>query len=42
VREGIEQRRFDDARAYVVRTAKVLEDYANRLDAAVAMAKVPS
>jgi N-acetylated-alpha-linked acidic dipeptidase len=42
VREGIEQRRFDDARAYVVRTAKVLEDYANRLDAAVAMARVPS
>ena len=41
VREGIEQRRFDDARAYVVRTAKVLEDYANRLDAAVAMAKTP-
>jgi N-acetylated-alpha-linked acidic dipeptidase len=38
VREAIEQRRFDDARAYVVRTAKVLEDYANRLDAAVAMA----
>ena len=30
-----------DARAYVVRTAKVLEDYANRLDAAVEMAKVP-
>jgi N-acetylated-alpha-linked acidic dipeptidase len=42
VREAIEQRRFDDARAYVVRTAKVLEDYANRLDAAVEMAKVPS
>src|SRR4029079_19552068 len=42
VREGIEQRRFDNARAYVVRTARVLEDYANRLDAAVAMAKVPS
>ncbi|NUR44788.1 MAG: M28 family peptidase [Sphingomonas sp.] len=41
VREGIEQRRFDDARAYVVKTAKVLEYYANRLDAAVAMAKVP-
>ena len=32
VREAIEQRRFDDARAYVVRTAKVLEDYAGRLD----------
>ncbi|MEA3059049.1 MAG: hypothetical protein QOE50_461 [Sphingomonadales bacterium] len=42
VREGIEQRRFDDARAYVVKTARVLEDYANRLDAAVAMAKVPA
>jgi len=42
VREAIEQRRFDDARAYVVRTARVLEDYANRLDAAVEMAKVPS
>jgi len=41
VREAIEQRRFDDARTYVVRTAKVLEDYANRLDAAVAMAKAP-
>ncbi|MES2326106.1 MAG: transferrin receptor-like dimerization domain-containing protein [Pseudomonadota bacterium] len=41
VREAIEQRRFDDARTYVVRTAKVLEDYANRLDAAVAMAKTP-
>jgi N-acetylated-alpha-linked acidic dipeptidase len=40
VREGIEQRRFDDARAYVVKTAKVLEDYANRLDAAVEMARV--
>jgi N-acetylated-alpha-linked acidic dipeptidase len=41
IREGIEQRRFDDARAYVVRTARVLEDYASRLDAAVAMAKAP-
>ena len=41
VREAIEQRRFDDARTYVSRTARVLEDYANRLDAAVAMAKVP-
>jgi N-acetylated-alpha-linked acidic dipeptidase len=39
VREAIEQRRFDDARTYVVRTAKVLDDYADRLDAAVAMAK---
>ena len=42
VREAIEQRRFDDARTYVSRTARVLEDYAGRLDAAVAMAKVPS
>jgi N-acetylated-alpha-linked acidic dipeptidase len=42
VREAIEQRRFDDARTYVVRTAKVLEDYANRLDAAAAMAKTAS
>ncbi len=41
VREAIEQRRFDDARAYVVRTARVLEDYADRLDAAVAMARAP-
>jgi N-acetylated-alpha-linked acidic dipeptidase len=41
VREAIEQRRFDDARTYVVRTARVLEDYANRLDAAVAMARPP-
>ena len=39
VREAIEQRRLDDARAYVVRTAKVIEDYADRLDAAAAMAK---
>jgi len=39
VREAIEQRRFDDARAYVVRTAKVLEDYAARLDSAAAMGR---
>jgi N-acetylated-alpha-linked acidic dipeptidase len=39
VREAIEQRRWDDARTYVGRTAAVLEAYANRLDAAVAMAK---
>jgi len=39
VREAIEQRRWDDARAYVVRTAKVLEDYANRLDEVTAMAR---
>ena len=42
VREAIEQRRFDDVRTYVVRTAKVLEDYANRLDEATAMARSPS
>ena len=42
VREAIEQRRWDDARTYVVRTAKVLEDYANRLDAVTAMARTPS
>jgi N-acetylated-alpha-linked acidic dipeptidase len=39
VREGIEQRRFDDARAYVGKTAAVLNAYADRLDAAVAAAK---
>ena len=33
VREAIEQRRWDDARAYVERTAAVLEAYASRLDA---------
>ena len=38
VREAIEQRRFDDARAYVGRTAKVIEAYANRLDQLAAMA----
>jgi N-acetylated-alpha-linked acidic dipeptidase len=38
VREAIEQRRFDDARTYVQRTAAVIENYANRLDQAVAMA----
>jgi len=37
VREGIEQRRFDDARAYVTRTAAVIEAYANRLDQVAAM-----
>ena len=36
VREAIEQRRFDDAAAYVARTAAVLQAYAARLDAAVA------
>jgi N-acetylated-alpha-linked acidic dipeptidase len=38
VREAIEQRRWDDARTYVGRTAAVIEAYANRLDQAVAMA----
>ena len=42
VREAIEQRRWDDARTYVVRTAKVLEDYASRFDEATAMARSPS
>jgi len=39
VREAIEQRRFDDARAYVAKTAAVLNAYADRLDAAVALAR---
>ena len=39
VREGIEQRRFDDARAYVGKTAAALDAYSDRLDAAVALAK---
>jgi len=42
VREAIEQRRWDDARTYVGRTAKVIEDYAGRLDAAAAMGITPS
>src|SRR6478672_9860428 len=42
VREAIEQRRFDDARAYVVRTAVVIEAYAGCLDAAAAMGRPPS
>ncbi|MFL6785511.1 MAG: transferrin receptor-like dimerization domain-containing protein [Sphingomicrobium sp.] len=42
VREAIEQRRWDDARTYVGRTARVIEDYANRLDAAAAMGTPPS
>ena len=37
VREAIEQRRFDDARTYVARTAAVIEAYANRLDQVAAM-----
>jgi N-acetylated-alpha-linked acidic dipeptidase len=39
VREAIEQRRFDDARAYVGRTAAVIENYANRLDQVAAMGR---
>ncbi len=34
VREAIEERRFDDAREFIGRTAKVLRDYAARLDQA--------
>jgi N-acetylated-alpha-linked acidic dipeptidase len=34
VREAIEERRFDDANVYAARTAKVLRDYAARLDTA--------
>lgn len=37
VREAIEDRRFDDARAYIGRTAAVLEAYAARLDQARAL-----
>jgi N-acetylated-alpha-linked acidic dipeptidase len=37
IREGIEQRRFDDARAYVQRTAAVIEAYADRLDQVAAL-----
>ncbi len=39
IREGIEQRRFADAAAYVARTAAVLNAYAAQLDAAVALTK---
>jgi N-acetylated-alpha-linked acidic dipeptidase len=39
VREAIEQRRWDDARAYVQRTAVVIENYANRLDQVAAMGR---
>jgi N-acetylated-alpha-linked acidic dipeptidase len=39
VREAIEQRRFDDARTYVGRTAAVIEAYANRLDEVAAMGR---
>jgi N-acetylated-alpha-linked acidic dipeptidase len=39
VREAIEQRRWDDARTYVQRTAAVLEAYAGRLDQVAAMGR---
>jgi N-acetylated-alpha-linked acidic dipeptidase len=39
VREAIEQRRWDDARAYVQRTAAVIENYANRLDQVAALGR---
>ncbi len=39
VREGIEQRRFDDARAYVAKTATALNRYADRLDQFVRLVK---
>jgi N-acetylated-alpha-linked acidic dipeptidase len=42
VREAIEQRRWDDARAYVGRTAAVLEAYASRLDAAADLGRSAS
>jgi N-acetylated-alpha-linked acidic dipeptidase len=42
VREAIEQRRWDDARNYVQRTAKVLDDYADRLDQVAAMGRTTS
>ena len=37
VREAIEERRFDDANVYAVRTAKVLDAYSARLDQAHAV-----
>jgi N-acetylated-alpha-linked acidic dipeptidase len=39
VREAIEQRRFEDARTYVTKTAAVLNKYADRLDDAVKLLK---
>lgn len=39
IREGIEQRRFDDAKAYVAKTAAALNRYADLLDAAVKLLK---
>jgi len=37
VREAIEDRRFDDANLYAARTAKVIDNYATRLDQARAV-----
>jgi N-acetylated-alpha-linked acidic dipeptidase len=37
VREAIEERRFDDANTYAVRTAKALQAYAVRLEKAKAV-----
>ncbi len=42
VREAIEQRRWDDARAYVERTAAVLEAYASQLDGAADLGRSAS
>jgi N-acetylated-alpha-linked acidic dipeptidase len=42
VREAIEQRRWDDERIYVGRTAAVLEAYANRLDQVAALGRPPA
>jgi N-acetylated-alpha-linked acidic dipeptidase len=42
VREAIEQRRWDEARSYVQRTAAVIDNYADRLDQVVAMARPTS
>ena len=39
IREAIEQRRFDDARTYVARTAAALNAYSDQLDKAVARAR---
>ncbi|MES2136720.1 MAG: transferrin receptor-like dimerization domain-containing protein [Pseudomonadota bacterium] len=39
VREAIEQRRWDDARIYVARTAAVIEAYANRLDSVATLGR---
>ena len=39
IREGIEQRHFDDAKEYVAKTAVALNRYADRLDAAVKLLK---